>query len=68
MAKKEKIEKKVTNKQPKKDVRLYSLEELADLFGVTVLQMRSLYSIRGIEKDVRLSYDEAYRKFSNVKV
>lgn len=66
MAKKKKTEKKVTTKQPKKDIRLYSLEELSNLFGVSVSQMRSLYSIRGLDKDAKLSYEEAYAKFNNI--
>ena len=66
MAKKDKSEKKVVNKQPNSKIRLYSLEELADLFGVTVLQMKSMYAIRGIDKNDNLGYDEAYEKFNNI--
>ena len=42
-----KIEKKVVNKQPDK---LYSLEELAEIFGYSRFQLSSLFSIRGIDK------------------
>lgn len=59
MAKKEKTEKRVVNKQPKNTIHKYSLNELADLFGVSVLTMRSRYKIRGLDKDEKLSYDEA---------
>ena len=66
MVKKEKTEKRVTKKQPNTPIQLYSLEELAELFGINVLQMRSLYSIRGLDKKVKLSYEEAYAKFNEI--
>lgn len=66
MAKKTKTEKKVVKKQPEIKEHLYSLEELSDLFGVSILTMRSMYSIRGIDKKEKLSYNEASKKFSNI--
>lgn len=75
MAKKEKTEeKKVVKKekeqqkpqQPKKTVHKYSLNELADLFGVSVITMRSMYKIRGLDKKEKFSYDEANKKFNNI--
>ena len=66
MAKKEKTEKKVVNKQPEKSIHKYSLEELSDLFGVSLYQMRSMYKIRGLDKEEKLSYDEATKKFNNI--
>lgn len=66
MAKKEKTEKKVVNKQPKKTIHKYSLNELADLFGVSITSMRSMYKIRGLDKDEKFSYDEANKKFNNI--
>lgn len=66
MAKKEKSEKKVVNKQPKKSIHEYSLDELADLFGVSVTKMRSMYKIRGLDKKETLSYEEASKKFNNI--
>lgn len=63
---KEKTEKKVVNEQPEKSIRKYSLNELADLFAVSITTMRSMYIIRGLDKDEKLSYDEAYKKFSNI--
>jgi len=64
--KKEKVEKKVTKKQPEKKVRLYSLEELATLLGVTIPKMRSLYLIRGLDKNKKFSLEEAYEEFKNI--
>ena len=66
MAKKQETEKKLTNKQPKKSIHKYSLEELADLFGVSVPMMRTMYKIRGIKKDEKLSFEEASEKFKNI--
>lgn len=64
MAKKEKTEKKVVNKQPERSIHKYSLSELADLFGVSITTMRSMYKIRGLDKNEKLSYDEAYEKLN----
>ena len=66
MAKKEKTEKKVINKKPEKSIHKYSLEELADIFGISVTQMRTMYKIRGLDKKEKLSYDEASEKFNSV--
>lgn len=66
MAKKEKTEKKVVNKQPEKPIHKYSLNELADLFGVSITTMRSMYKIRGLDKNEKFSYDEANKKFNNI--
>ena len=60
-----KVEKKVVNKdQPK----LYSLEELAEMFGYTKYQMSSLFSIRGIDKNSKISIEDAKKKFKNVMI
>ena len=62
---KDKVEKKVVNKdQPK----LYSLEELCDIFGMDELQMSSLFLIRGIDKNEKLSIEDAEKKFKNVMI
>lgn len=66
MAKKDKTEKRVVNEQPKKNVHKYSLNELSDLFGVSITTMRSMYKIRGLDKKEKLSYDEANKKFNNI--
>lgn len=66
MAKKKENEKKLENKQPKKPIHKYSLNELADLFGVSITTMRSMYKIRGLDKEEKLSYDEANKKFNNI--
>lgn len=66
MAKKEESEKKVVNKQSKKPIHKYSLNELADMFGVSIVTMRSMYKIRGLSKDEELSYEEAHEKFNNI--
>ena len=66
MAKKEESEKKVVNKQSKKPIHKYSLNELADMFGVSVTTMRSMYKIRGLNKNDELSYEEAHEKFNNI--
>ena len=68
MAKKkeeDKVEKKVVNKEQPK---LYSLEELAEIFGYNRFQMSSLFSIRGIDKNRKLSIEEAKEKFKNVMI
>ena len=57
------VKKKTTNNIQKK---VYSLEELADLFGVSYQKMSSLYASRGIEKEEELSYEEAFDKFKNL--
>lgn len=63
-----KSEKKVVNKQTTNNIQkqVYSLEELADLFGVSYQKMSSLYKIRGISKDTKLEYNEAFQKFKNI--
>ena len=62
---KTKVEKKVVNKdQPK----LYSLEELAEIFGYSKYQMSSLFSIRGIDKNKKISIEDAKKKFKNVMI
>ena len=66
MAKKEKTEKSVVNKQPEKNIHKYSLDELADLFGVSITTMRSMYKIRGLDKEEKFSYEEASKKFNNI--
>lgn len=66
MAKKKENEKRLENKQPKKPIHKYSLNELADLFGVSITTMRSMYKIRGLDKEEKLSYDEASKKFNNI--
>lgn len=66
MVKKEENEKKIKNKPSKKTIHKYSLEELADLFGVRITTMRSIYKIRGLNKDEKLSYDEAVKKINNI--
>lgn len=68
MVKKEKTEKRVVNKQPTKTVHEYSLTELADLFGISVFKMRSMYKIRGLDVNQRLSYDEANKYFEKVNL
>ena len=68
MAKKkeeDKIEKKVVNKEQPK---LYSLEELAENFGYTRSQMRLLFSIRGIDKNRKISIEDAKKQFKNVMI
>lgn len=49
-----------------KQVKKYSLNELADLFGVTISKMRSMYAVRGIEKNQELTRKEAFDKFKNI--
>ena len=60
-----KVEKKVVNKEQPK---LYSLEELAEIFGYSRFQMSSLFSIRGINKNKKISIEEAKEKFRNVMI
>ena len=62
---KDKVEKKVVNKdQPK----LYSLEELAQIFHYSRIEMSSLFLIRGIDENERLSIKDAKTKFKNVMI
>lgn len=62
---KTKVEKKVVNKdQPK----LYSLEELCDIFAIDEIQMSSLFLIRGIDKKEKLSIEDAKKQFKNVMI
>lgn len=62
MAKKKK-EKKVENKEQPK---LYSREELAPLLGVSRYRINSLYSIRGIDKNTKLSLEQARELFEKI--
>ena len=63
-----KNEKKVDKKPKTNNVqeKVYSLEELADLFGISYQKMSTLYKIRGIDKEEKLGYDEAFDKFKNL--
>jgi len=60
-----KVEKKVVNKEQPK---LYSLDELAENFGYTKVQMRLLFSIRGIDKKEKLSIEDAQKRFKDVMI
>lgn len=60
-----KVEKKVVNKEQPK---LYSLEELGEIFGYDRFQMSSLFSVRGIDKKQKLSIEDARKKFKNVMI
>ena len=66
MAKKKENEKRIVNKQSEKTIHKYSLNELADMFGVSVTTMRSMYKIRGLDKDEEFSFEEARKKFDNI--
>lgn len=63
---KPKIEKKIVNKQKDIEPQLFSQKELADIFGVSVYQMDSMYSIRGIDRKTKLSLEDARNLFQNV--
>ena len=54
-----KIEKKVVKKQEDKQPQLFSLKELADIFGVSVYQMSINFSVRGIDRSKKISLEEA---------
>jgi len=58
-SKEEKIEKKVVKKQEDKQPQLFSLKELADIFGVSVYQMSINFSVRGIDRRKKISLEEA---------
>ena len=62
MAKKEKTEKRVVNEQPEKVIHKYSIDELADLLGVSYSTIRNMYMVRGLDIKEKLSYDEAIKK------
>lgn len=62
---KNKIEKKVVNKEQPK---LYSLEELCEIFGYDKIQMSSLFLVRGIDKNVKLSIEDAKKIFEKVMI
>lgn len=57
--KSKKIEKKVVKKQEDKEPQLFSLKELADIFGVSVYQMSINFSVRGIDRNKKISLEEA---------
>ena len=57
--KEEKIEKKVVKEQEDKQPQLFSLKELADIFGVSVYQMSINFSVRGIDRNKKISLEEA---------
>lgn len=59
--KNKKVERKVVNKEQPK---LYSLEELADIFCYKKYELRSLFLIRGIDVNKKLSIEEARKKLS----
>lgn len=59
--KEEKIEKKVVKKQEDKQPQLFSLRELADIYGVSVHQMSLNFSVRGIDKNKKISLEEAQK-------
>lgn len=68
----EKVEKKKEEKIVKKTIpvnkkaqseKLYSQRELADMLGMTVYQLDSLYSIRGINRKTKLSLEKAQELF-----
>lgn len=63
MAKDKKNEKKVVNVQQPK---LFSQKELAHLLGMSVYQLDSLYSIRGIDRKTKMSLEEAQKTFKNI--
>jgi hypothetical protein len=62
---KNKVEKKVVNKDTPK---LYSLEELAEDFGYTQTQMRLIFSVRGIDRNEKLSIEDARKIFKDVMI
>lgn len=68
MAKKkqeDKVEKKVVNKEQPK---LYSLEELTEIFGYDEIQMSSFFLIRGIDKNEKLSIEDAKKMIKDVMI
>lgn len=58
-----KVERKVVKKEQPK---LYSLEELSEIFAYDKIQMSSLFLIRGIDKNKKLSINDAKKEFRNV--
>lgn len=66
MARNQKSEKKVVNKQQQTQSQLYSQEELAHLLGMSKFQLDSLYSIRGIDRKKKMSVQEAREIFGNI--
>lgn len=54
-----KIEKKVVKKPEDKQPQLFSLKELADIFGVSVYQMSINFSVRGIDRNKKVSLEQA---------
>ena len=66
MAKDKKVEKKVVNKEKEKQPQLFSQEELAHLLGISKYQLDSLYSIRGIERNKKMSLKEARELFEKI--
>lgn len=63
MVEKPKIERKNVNKKKDIQPQLFSQKELADMFGISVYQMDSLYSIRGMDRKKKLGFEEAQKLF-----
>ena len=64
---KAKKEDKVVKPQVKpQDASKFSLEQIAEMMGVSVFKVRSFYNIRGIDKDVKMTVDEAKENFKSL--
>lgn len=61
--KEKKIVKKPIPKKKPQSTKLYSQRELADMLGMTIYQLDSLYSIRGINRKTKMSLEEAHKLF-----
>lgn len=62
----EKVEKKVVKKQKDIQPQLFSQKELANMLGISVYQLDSMYSIRGLNRKTKLSLEDAHKLFTNV--
>ena len=61
--KEEKIEKKVVKEQEDKQPQLFSLKELANIYGVSVYEASKNFSVRGIDRSKKISLEEAEKIF-----
>lgn len=53
-------------KKKEKKPELYSQDELAPMLGMSKYQLDSLYSIRGINRNKKMSLEEARKQFKRV--
>lgn len=64
--KKESENKVVKPKAKPEDTSKFSLEQIAEMMGVSIFKVKSFYNIRGIDEDVKMTVDEAKENFKSL--